>query len=676
MSLHSWHDPHIVHSAKTFLKALYITLGVFLFLFVLFHIGGALYVSSIATKSSEAFHAGILKDQTYLKTQGDAIAQNDSLIQNLLAKDSDAVLAIVERERSARNIGLIGVANAEGIIVSRTLSKSNLGQNVFLTVPAGRFVAEGKSVQSIERTGFGNQLFMTTARPIIHEGEMVGALFANYLTNDEYAIRFRDTYLPAGAEVLFYTKEFGVYGESFSDPVKRNLIDSYFNSGSEWTQNASAGKTISFNGNSFYLVENIVFPGLEQSPGGALIFIPRQDISDTLNFIIALLTLCVFIFFALRHHRRSRGEEHGWRYYTLLAAALVPIFVLALFALHAQNIGYLKLERIPYALYNSTLRLQPEYGIYDVGFEQRFSVMVDTGDESVNAVQVGLVFDPKKISIKEIEIASSTCLYMVENTIDNVLGRANLSCVLFDEGEDRDSLRIANVVVVPKQVGTFTLSFDEEETKVLANDGLGTDVLRMAQSGSYRVDNFDSTIATNTLRSFVVFSPTHPNQSRWYNDSEVRFVWKGKPGAVYRYEFDSSPSTVPSNSHTIQDSSITIPVPGDGIFYFHLQLVSGGPIAHYLVQIDRTPPSIIDIHSSSENVVIGDVVRFSFEAEDAGSGVQRNYYIDLGNHLFLPAGSNLFVPFLKVGDQKVVLRVYDGANNYSEKSKIIHVEAR
>ena len=78
---------------------------------------------------------------------------------------------------------------------------------------------------------------------------------------------------------------------------------------------------------------------------------------------------------------------------------------------------------------------------------------------------------------------------------------------------------------------------------------------------------------------------------------------------------------------------------------------------------------------SAERVVAGDVVRFSFLAEDSGSGIQRNYYVDLGNHLFLPIGPQLFIPFLEAGEQKVVLRVYDDAGNYSEALKTIEVEA-
>ena len=680
MSAHSWHDAHIKRARVSFARALYLTLGTFLALFVLFHLASALYVSSIATSSSDALKAGIAQELAYLKEQGDAVAANDSVAIQLLEDNTDVLLSILKEEQAARSIGQIAVVNTEGVLVSRTRKVGVQGDNLFLTSAEGRVVARGESVESIGQSILDpRQIRLSTGRPITSRGRMVGGLFAIQLIDDAYATHFRDTHLPGGTEVLFYNKEFGIYGGSITESPTRLLIDSYFNSGSTWVKDAASNKTISFADGRFYLVENTVFPGLEESSAGALLLIPRYDISNITHMVTALLTLGIFIFLALwQHYLRPRGEEWGWRYWVLLACVSIPVVILALLALRLQTMGYLKLERIPYTLYNSTLRLQPEFGIYDMDFEQRFSIIADTGDEAINAVQIRLLFDPAAVEVMALEAATSTCAYVIENTVDAVAGRADLSCVLLQSGGERGSLRIADVVVTPKRPGGFTLSFDSTETKVLASDGLGTNVLRLAQSGSYRADVFDldiSASSTSVGRSFVLFSPTHPNQSRWYNHDVARFVWRGRLDAVYRYGFDSSPDTVPGNAHTVQGTEVTVPLPGDGLFYLHLQLVNGGPVVHYAVRADRTPPSITDMQLSSDQVVAGDVVRFTFAAEDVGSGVQQNYYVDVGNHLFLPIGSQLFIPFLEAGNQQVKLRVYDNAGNYSEQSRTIHVAA-
>jgi hypothetical protein len=681
MNKHSWHDKHIRRTAKTLLKSLYATAGVFLFLFVIGHIGGALYISHLQEKTGRDFQNGIDTDMAYLREQGNEVAQNPLLATYVLSDNSAKLINLMTSEKNARHIGLMGVANSGGIIIGRTMSPGKLGENVFLVIPQGRAVAEGRYVQSVEVSGVDtSQLIVTTGRPIMNGGKMIGALFSNYLTDDAYSKRFRDTYLPKGSEVAFYTKEFGIYGSSFEATSTKKLINSYFNSGSDWIRNGLSDQTLVFKDGTYYVVKNIVFPGIEKSPGGALVFIPRLDISDMANSATALLTFLAFLIFALMYHVRTRGEERGWRYYVLLVSVSVGVFSAAFISLRINDFGHTQLEHIPYTLYNSTLRMQPESGIYDIDYEQQMSVMVDTGDEVINAIQLGLVFDPDMVELKSIEASTSTCAYVIAKSIDQKAGKASFACVILDSKGDRGSFPVANLVVVPKAKGTFDISFDKDETKVLASDGLGTDVLRMSQSGSYRIDKFDisATSTTNLVmdpgRTFVVFSPTHPNQSRWYNLNTAKFVWRGLPDAVYRYAFDTNSDTVPSAGHTLQDSSVTIPVPGDGIYYFHLQLVAGGPIAHYRIQSDATPPSIVSMKLSQDKLIVGDVARFSFEATDTGSGVQQNYYVDLGNHLFLPVGSELYIPFLVPGDQKVLLRVYDDAGNYSEEIKVVHVE--
>jgi hypothetical protein len=152
-------------------------------------------------------------------------------------------------------------------------------------------------------------------------------------------------------------------------------------------------------------------------------------------------------------------------------------------------------------------------------------------------------------------------------------------------------------------------------------------------------------------------------------------LWQGKPDEVYAYAFDTQPNTIPSNDKTLREWKIDIAMPGDGIFYFHLKS-SSGEVSHYRIQVDRTPPTILAMRLSAEKIYVGDVARLSFDAEDAASGVQRNYYVDLGNHLFLPVGAELYIPFIHSGEQPVTLRVYDDAGNYSQKKEIIKVQSR
>jgi hypothetical protein len=79
------------------------------------------------------------------------------------------------------------------------------------------------------------------------------------------------------------------------------------------------------------------------------------------------------------------------------------------------------------------------------------------------------------------------------------------------------------------------------------------------------------------------------------------------------------------------------------------------------------------VNASQTSVRAGDIVRFEFTAHDSMSGMQRNFYVDLGNHLFLPVGSTLYVPFDEEGSHTVVVRAYDNAGNYTERTVTILV---
>ncbi len=674
---HSWYDSHIVWTLKSFSKALYATLGIFLIFFVLFHIGSAFYLSSLSEESAKIFNDGIGSDKKYLKDQGDILSRDPQVKEAILSKDHTLVLKTIQKEKLEKNIGLLGIADANGNVIGRTINPGRYGDNVFLTIPTGRVVQNKISVESIELTGFKDQMFLTTSRPVLNNNDMIGALFASYLMDDEYAKHFKEKYLSPDDQIVFYTKKYGVYGNSFIDQDTRALIDSYFNTGSDWVVNGVTGKTVVVDGKT-YLVENIVFSGLESSPGGALLFTPRKDISGFANFVTALFTLCTFVFFAIRNHCQMKADEKSWRYYVLLCVVAVPVFILTLVAFFIQNAGRIHIDKLPFTIYNSTLNLDPEYGIFNLGFDQRLTIVVNTGGEEINVAQIALKFNPEDIAISALEIASSTCPYVVENKVDQMLGTISIVCGIDNSIQKNKIISIADVVVRPLRLGSVSLSFDPIETKIFANDGLGTNVLRMSQDSSYRVIDFDF-LQSDVLsdedggQKFMVFSPSHNNESRWYNSQNADFYFRSNLEPNYRYSFDMIPDTVPNDDHIIGANKISLPVPGDGIYYFHLQHTSGGQVFHYKIKSDRTAPTVTSMLLSQDKIFAGDVVRFSFSADDTASGVQYNYYVDLGGHLFLPVGKDMFVPFIDKGNQAVTLRVYDNAGNYTESSKTVHV---
>ncbi len=225
---------------------------------------------------SSAMWGGLDADLAYLDAQGDEVATLPTLHDHILAQDYEATLATLLTERQTRNIGLMGLANPEGYIITRTRSVATLGEHAFSASPQGRAIASGSlSVQSIEVSSFDrHQVLMTTGRWVIDEQEKLGALFANYLLDDSYTLALADEHLEPlvpDAGLAFYTKEFGIYGSSFDAATVRQSISDYFTP--ERLANAEGLHTLHLNG-QLYRVKNFPIAGLEGSETGALVFLP------------------------------------------------------------------------------------------------------------------------------------------------------------------------------------------------------------------------------------------------------------------------------------------------------------------------------------------------------------------------------------------------------------------
>jgi hypothetical protein len=335
------------------------------------------------------------------------------------------------------------------------------------------------------------------------------------------------------------------------------------------------------------------------------------------------------------------------------------------------------IEKPPFSIYNSTLSLRPESGFIDPNVRQSIDVIVNKGEEEVNAVDVILTYDPAEAEVEEIRTDSSTfCDYFTEKRIDQERGEVRIACVELPPGLPGESSIIASVVVYPKK--SFSLRFSPE-SQVLANDGLGTNVLRVSNDARFTL----GPAASSSDPLFMsLYSSSHPNSERWYNKRLADFNWVAIPGASYEYYLDETSSTAravsASTSRTVtRQNRLDVSIPSDGIYYFHVFARDGdreGPVATQKMLIDTEPPRNVSISMSETEVRPGETVRLQFNGADDQSGLLSNYYVRINEGSFLlPVGNELYVPFTRRGQNVITLRVYDRAGNYSEASGAVLV---
>ncbi|HRH32453.1 MAG TPA: hypothetical protein PLK06_03955, partial [bacterium] len=233
-----------------FLAVIPLTLSFYVCLSALQNIHTGTTLNSLSLQTWEKLNA----DLKYLSEQGDIVAQNPSIATHLLNENYETLLAIMLSEKESRHIGLMGLTNAEGYIVTRTKSIASLGEHAFVTAPQGRALAAGApSVRSIEVSSFDeHQVLMTTGRFIYSENEKIGALFAHYLLDNDYAKQLQGERLAGIAEhadIAFYTDVHGIYGSSFADTDAAETIQAYFNP--ENLPDANSVSFLTFDGHDY-----------------------------------------------------------------------------------------------------------------------------------------------------------------------------------------------------------------------------------------------------------------------------------------------------------------------------------------------------------------------------------------------------------------------------------------
>ena len=330
----------------------------------------------------------------------------------------------------------------------------------------------------------------------------------------------------------------------------------------------------------------------------------------------------------------------------------------------------------------ATLSVSPSGGTFSVGSTYNVSILLNTEGESINVIDIGLRFPSDKIQL----ISPSTGQSIVEvwtspPRFNNQKGEIKLQGGI-PGGINVSRGLVTNLTFRVKQVGTATLRF-EDVSRVLLNDGKGTDVLKDIRSGIY---DFVLPPPAGPL----VVSETHPDSALWYPNPNVVFRWEGDPAAQgYSYEVSDNPVDLPDDISEGIRTGITYRSLSDGVHYFHIKSLRGGSwggITHFAFNIDTTPPAEFPIEISPRKRTTRPIPIISWETTDKYSGLDH-YEIKLiklsgppsspsdsseSQSLFIEATSP-YTPTLGLGKYDVVIRAYDKAGNYQEEKEKIEV---
>jgi len=327
----------------------------------------------------------------------------------------------------------------------------------------------------------------------------------------------------------------------------------------------------------------------------------------------------------------------------------------------------------------ASLYLSPSAGSFFIGSTFNVSVFVNTGGEDVNAVEVNLKFDPEKIQVASPTAGKSFIeIWIAQPTYSNTRGTISFVGGVPSPGINTSAGLVSTLTfraIAPGKTSIVIL----ENSKVLRNDSKGTNILTSTGRGTYN-------LLIPPPEGPKIFSPTHPDQNKWYKNNNPTFSWEKEEKVTdFSYLLDQDSTGVPDNVSEGSHTSVSFSNLKDGIWYFHLKAkkenVWGGT-SHYLVRIDTTPPAFFTPKVEPSNKTTERQPLVFFITTDALSGLSyyQIKYINItsgkkeeGTAFFVEASSPYRLPSLEIGKYLVVVRAYDKAGNFREGTVEIQI---
>jgi hypothetical protein len=330
----------------------------------------------------------------------------------------------------------------------------------------------------------------------------------------------------------------------------------------------------------------------------------------------------------------------------------------------------------------ATIQTTPASGSYKVGDSFKVDVTVSSPDQAINAVSGILSFPKNKLQFISISKTSSILTIWAQepsyyDTGEN--GNISFEGVIPNPGFTGTRGRILTITFKVKSTWQAELSFSS--ASVLANDGLGTNILTDSLPGIFTLSSSVTppvapTVSASKVPSLAqITSTTHPDPEKWYNNNNPSFKWKLANNITgVRIYGDQKPDTELPKTYQSMSNSHTYKGTADGIWYFHVRLRNSAgwnDTAHFRFNIDTVPPEPFSIEFPDGQETSSVKPRLVFDATDKTSGIDH-YEIAVNGAVVETSlkpneNNNVYIlPAQTAGEKEVSVKAYDKAGNFSE----------
>ena len=292
----------------------------------------------------------------------------------------------------------------------------------------------------------------------------------------------------------------------------------------------------------------------------------------------------------------------------------------------------------------------------------------------VNAFSGRLNFPTELVSNTNISVSGSIANFWTVQPSVSSDGVIRFEGIVLNPGFSGSSGKLFTATF--KTEGTGTANFNLTSASILANDGLGTNVLTATLPTSvFTIGNAAPVATTPATTSSTPIAPeimssSHPNPNGWHKETVADLYWDLPEDANgVSFVLDKNPGTIPAKVSKGLVSSYKSEPLEDGVWYMHVMIknsVGWGSVAHYRVGVDTVAPESVSITHVHEEIPMG-TSKFDISAEDITSGIA--YYeisFDAGDTEIFKKYSETDLFESKILPPKrylVVVNAYDFAGN-------------
>jgi len=318
---------------------------------------------------------------------------------------------------------------------------------------------------------------------------------------------------------------------------------------------------------------------------------------------------------------------------------------------------------------DAELYLSPSSGSFLTGSTFTVSVFLNTGGNEINTVFAELEFPPELLQITSPTAGTSFIKeWLTPPSYSNEKGIISFQGGI-PGGISTSAGLISSITFRTVASGAAKIKFSQG-SKILLNDGKGTDILKSSVNGEYQ-------ILVPPPEGPIVFSPTHPNPDTWYSDSSPSFSWEKEEGVTgFSWSFSQNPQERPEGVTKGMEAAASFDKTEDGIWYFHVRQQKNGiwgKTSHVQVRIDASAPRDFAPKVVTYSRLIGYQTMVYFETSDDFSGIDHfeASVIDLNQSesarsFFTEQISPYKISNTKAGKYNVIIKAIDRAGNIKE----------